>query len=214
MSEHQPAAEPRPQRGKRRTLVPVLIAVGVLIAVAAGGGAWWFGTELPARQATAAQASAQAAEQALVDAAAKKKADDSAAFWASVDQDNKAAAETEAQRRVAAAMAPPVDRIKPQMEAQGWTQFSGDFYYQYAGPSEFSCGYFNCIVVHVTTMAANGCPGGLYVEATVDMGDATVGRANSITAALPQGKDAIVKLQDTTGHGDKLALTELRCLGG
>jgi hypothetical protein len=210
MSEHNPAAEPEVRPTKRRRQVAVIVVSLVVAVAVAGGAVWWFGAELPSQHAAAAQA----AEQALVDAAAKKKADDSAAFWAGVEKENKAAADKEAARRATAALAPPVDRIRPQMEAQGWTQFSGVFYYQYADKSEYSCGYFNCIVVHVTTMAEKGCSGGLYVEATVDMGNATVGRANSITAALPQGKDAIVKLQDTTGHGDTFALTDLHCLGG
>jgi cytoskeletal protein RodZ len=214
MSEHKPAAapgEPEVQPRKRRRIGVIVTLLVVAVAVG-GAGAWWFGAELPAQQAVAIQASAQASEQALVDAAAKKKDDDSAAFWAGVDKENKAAAAKESGRLAAAKLA-PYDRIKPQMEAQGWTQFSGAFYYQYADPSEFSCGYFQCIVVHVTTMAENGCPGGLYVEATVDMGSATVGRANSITAALTKGKDAIVKLQDNTGQGDKIGVTDIHCLG-
>jgi mannose-6-phosphate isomerase len=48
-------------------------------------------------------------------------------------------------------------------------------------------------------MAPNGCSGGLYVAATIDRGSASVGMTNSITAALTQGKDAIVKLVDHTG---------------
>lgn len=39
-------------------------------------------------------------------------------------------------------------------------------------------------IVHVTTMAPRGRPGGLYVEATADRGNAAMGRTDSITAAL------------------------------
>jgi hypothetical protein len=168
---------------------------------------------LPERQA----ADARAAEQATTDAAARKKADDSAAFWAQVAKDNKAKAEKEAADAVAFKASQATrgsDSIKSQMEAQGWTQFAGDFYYQYADKSEYTCGYSNCSYVHVTTMAPNGCPGGLYVAATIDRGEASVGMTNSITAALPQGKDAIVKLEDRTGAGDKIGLTDLHCLRG
>ncbi|MFK4299317.1 putative RNA-binding protein with TRAM domain [Arthrobacter sp. GAS37] len=36
--------------------------------------------------------------------------------------------------------------------------------------------------------------------------------ANSITAPLAQGKDAIVKLDDTTGQGDGMRLADIHCL--
>lgn len=201
----------RPHKRRRGVLV---VALAVILA-AFVGGAWWFGVGLPARQA----AEASAAEQAKTQAAAKKKADDSAAFWAKIEKDNKARAEKAAADAAAFnasqdRAAEQADSIKNQMEAQGWKQFSGDFYYQVADKSEYSCGYSQCLVYHVTTMAPAGCSGGLYVEATVDAGGASVGRANSITASLPQGKDAIVKLTDTSGVGESMGLTDLHCLGG
>jgi hypothetical protein len=156
---------------------------------------------------------------AATDAAAKKKADDSAKFWAQVDEENKAIAAKNKARLDAINSGPnkdPAASIKAQMEAQGWTQFARNYYYQYSDESEYSCScsYARCIVVHVTTMAAAGCADGLYVEATVDAGGASVGRANSITASQPQGKDAIVKRTDASGVGETLALTDLpACLG-
>lgn len=125
------------------------------------GGGWWFGVGLPANRA----AEARAAEQAKTAAAEKKKEEDSAAFWAQVARDNKAKSEKAAADAAAFNASQATrqsDSVKRRMEAQGWTQFAGDFYYQYADKSEYTCGYSNCSYVHVTTMAPNGCAGGLY----------------------------------------------------
>jgi hypothetical protein len=193
-----------------RTALTIALAVALVALV---GGGWWFGVGLPANQA----AEARAAEQAKTEAAERKKEEDSAVFWAQVAKDNKAKSEKAAADAAAFNASQATrqsDFVKRQMEAQGWTQFAGDFYYQYADKSEYTCGYSNCSYVHVTTMAPNGCGGGLYVAATIDRGSASVGMTNSITAALTQGKDAIVKLEDHTGAGEKIGLTDLHCLHG
>jgi hypothetical protein len=193
---------------------PLIVGL-VLAVVLACSTSWWYGVGLPNQQA----AQARATEQAATDAAAKKKAEESAAFWAQVEKENRARAakadKENAERRPIQEQLREdrAEQVKTQMEAQGWTHFADDFYYQYADKSEYSCGYARCIVVHVTTMASAGCADGLYVEATVDAGGASVGRANSITASLPQGKDAIVKLTDTSGVGETMGLTDLHCLG-
>lgn len=201
------------EQAKRKPRRRLLIIVGLVLAVAlTGAGTWWFGVGLPAHQGEQQAAMARAAEEA----AAKKKAEESAAFWAQVDKENKESwAEDEANRKAfnSSQEQNQAASVKTQMEAQGWTQFSGHYYYQYADKSEYTCSYSRCLVVHVTTMAPAGCSRGLYVEATVDAGGASVGRANSITAALPQGKDAIVKLTDTSGMGETMGITDLHCLG-
>lgn len=193
----------------KRRLPLVLSGIGLAIMLALAG-LYWFGQALPAQQVAQAQAAAKAKE----DEAARKKKAESDAFWAKVDADNKAQREKDAKALAdfEASDGGEAERTKTEMEKLGWKQFSGDFYYQFADKSDYSCSYSKCLVVHVTTMAPTGCPGGLYVEATVDAGGASVGRANSITAALPQGKDAIVKLTDTSGAGEAMALTDLHCL--
>ncbi|MDP9905619.1 hypothetical protein [Arthrobacter bambusae] len=64
----------------------------------------------------------------------------------------------------------------------------------------------------MTTMAAAGCPGGLYVAASIEHGTSSLGLANSITAPPAQGKDAIVKLDDTTGQGDGMRIADVHCV--
>lgn len=86
----------------------------------------------------------------------------------------------------AAEQAGTSEPIRTQMEAQGWTRFSGPTTTSTAPKSEYTCGYLKCTVVHVTTMAAAGCPGGLYVAASIEHGSSSLGLANSITAPLAQ----------------------------
>lgn len=148
--------------------------------------------------------------------------EESAKFWAQVDKENKAInAKHQAQIEAFNASTEPAQAapaeaqpVETQPAEPVWHQFSGDYYIRYADKSEYSCDYFGCKVVRVKTMAPSGCPGGLYVEASVDdAGGASVGRATEITAALPQGKEAIVELIDTSGRGEKMVVTDLHCLG-
>ncbi|MGY3379454.1 rubrerythrin [Arthrobacter sp. TE12231] len=202
-----------PGRTKRSLVVGAVVLVAALI----GGGAWWFGSALPAQQEVQAQASSQAAAQTAKDAAAKKKADDSAAFWAKVDADNKARSEQNAKDVAAFNSSQEADRaadVQRQMEAQGWKRYSDVLYYQYAADSEFTCGHFSCTYIHVTTLAPNGCPGGMYVAASIEKGHASIGLTNDITAPLTKGKDAIVQLQDISNQGDGFQLTTMNCHGG
>ncbi|QYF88455.1 hypothetical protein [Arthrobacter sp. PAMC25284] len=203
MSEQSPERSPEQASARRRpSRAALAVVIGVVLAVSAAGGAtWWFGSALPAQEARQAQEARDAVEAAKV---AKKKAE-----AAELDA---LLADAEAQIKARKAQTAVQDDIKAQMADQGWTHFSGDIYYQYADTSEFTCGYFRCTMVHVTTLAENGCPGGLYVEATVDKGTMNIGRTNDVTAALPRAKDAIVKLTDTTGQADAISLTDVRCL--
>ncbi|MGO4586931.1 hypothetical protein AB4Z38_24075 [Arthrobacter sp. 2RAF6] len=61
-------------------------------------------------------------------------------------------------------------------------------------------------------MAMAGCPGRLYVAASIERGSSSLGLANSITAPLTQGKDVIVKLDDTTGQGDGMRMADIHCM--
>ncbi|WP_442545198.1 hypothetical protein ACSBOX_05850 [Arthrobacter sp. KN11-1C] len=210
------ANDPQPAARRRKRIF--LILALALVLVAGSGAAWWFSAGLPAAQASDARAS----EQASKDAAAKKKKEDADAFWAKVQADNTklydkqrsdAAAFNASQAAdQAAQQAGTSESIRTQMEAQGWTRFSGPYYYQFAAKTEYTCSYLKCSVVHVTTMAAAGCPGGLYVAASIEHGSSSLGLANSITAPLAQGKDAIVKLDDATGQGDGFRLADIHCL--
>ncbi|GAB3557814.1 hypothetical protein GCM10027405_03270 [Arthrobacter alkaliphilus] len=222
MNDDLPADQPETVTGpagtrnsRRRLLIILAVALVLVLGL---GTTVWFTISAPAVEAADAKASAQAS----ADAAAKKKKEDSDAFWAQVQADNAnraaqqakdAAARNASQAAEKAAQeAGTSESIRTQMEAQGWTRFSGPYYYQYAPKSEYSCGNLKCSVVHVTTMAAAGCPGGLYVAASIEHGASSVGLANSITAPLAQGKDAIVKLDDTTGQGDGIRLADIHCL--
>jgi cytoskeletal protein RodZ len=138
--------------------------------------------------ATAAQQQAQA----------EKKADDSAAFWAKVEEDNRTSS------------------VKSQMKAKGWHQASDDSYYKWEDDSQYTCSVLDCSYLLVVSTAPNGCPGGFYVEASIERNSISVGLANGVTVALPQGKVAAVRLEDVsgTGSGKTFHLSALTCQGG
>ena len=104
-------------------------------------------------------------------------------------------------------------RINPQSDGSpGWTRFSGP-YYQYAIRSTFSCGYArrsSCMSpLWLRRAGREAC-----LAASIEHGSSSPspGLANSITAPLAQGKDAHVKLDDTTGQGDGFRLADIHCL--
>jgi hypothetical protein len=118
---------------------------------------FWFTHALLAQQVAQAQAAAKAKD----DEAARKKKAESDAFRAKLDAENKAQRDKDAKARAAFESSAEVEDVstKRGMEDLGWTQFSGDFYYQFADKSENNCSYSRCLFVRVTTMAPCGCPG-------------------------------------------------------
>lgn len=200
---------PRP-RNRKRNLIIASIAASLL----ALGGAGIWAANISAQEAeqrtvaAAASASAEASAQASTAAAAKKAAED-AAFFAS----ERARMATEK-----AAQAQEVEQLRSeserkQMEAQGWTFAGNQMYFQYLDNSKFTCGSWKCTYLGVVSMALNGCPGGIYVAVSIDRGKSSIGSTNEITAGLPKGKIAQVKLEDTSNQGDGFQITKMNCLG-
>lgn len=202
---------------RKRINRPLALGAVVLVAGLLAASGWWFGSALPAQQAALAQEREQASSKAAEDAAAKQKADDKAAFWAEVEADNKAKSEQSARDRAAFQASQEDGKaadVQRQMESDGWEHYKDDLYFQYAGDSEFTCGYFKCTYIHVTTLAPNGCPGGMYVAASVEKGTSSIGLANELTAPLASQKVAIVKFEDFTNHADGFQLTTMNCHRG
>lgn len=155
-----------------------------------------------------------ASQAAATQSANEAKASTSASFWASVNAQNKAAAAAAEQQRQAfeSSQAKNAQQdVDDQLAAQRWKAYGNDLYYQWADNSEYTCGYNSCSYLHVMTMKETGCRGGIYVEASLESGQASIGRANAWTAALPKQKDAIVELEDNTGQADGFQLTTLNC---
>lgn len=201
--------EPAPPKGRKsRTIAAILVAL-VVAAVAIIGPIWVANSTAAAKQAADAQASAKASADAAaaVQASARASAQAAARAAQAAQEQAAAAAQAEADRQA---------DVKSQMEAQGWHHASGYSYYKWADHSQYTCSVLDCSYVLVVSMAPNGCPGGFYVEASIERGNLSVGMANGVTAGLSQGKVAAVKLQDTsgTGSGNGFQLTTVDCHGG
>jgi hypothetical protein len=205
--------EPR-KRTRRRTIIISLVAI---LALALGGAGLLVANlsaqaerraEGAASAASASSsASAQASASASASAEAKKKAD-----AASVARAQALSVAEEARKTAEREQARADSEIK-QMEDRGWRAAGNHLYFQYLSDSEFTCGRWNCTFLDVVSMAPNGCPGGIYVAVSIDRGAGSIGSTNEITAGLPTGKVARVKLEDTSNQGDGFQITKMNCHG-
>lgn len=202
-----PAGQHEAGTGKRRNKT---IIVSLAVAVIALGGAGLFIANQTAKAeqqaAAAAAASAQASAVAAAEASAKQKADDAAQLaraQASSDAQKAKRAEEMDQARA--------DSELKQMQAQGWTSAGNQMYFKYLDHSEFTCGHWKCTYLDVVSMAPNGCPGGIYLAVSIDRGGGSIGSTNELTAGLPKGKTALVKLEDTSNQGDGFQITTMNC---
>lgn len=76
-------------------------------------------------------------------------------------------------------------------------------------PEDFTCGSYRCM--YYTVVALGGCPGGLYVEASILSGDVVVGMSNDLVGGVAAGEDARVFLEDYAGGGDAFRISEVSC---
>lgn len=195
---------PETQKGKRRRN----IIISLVAAVLALGGAGLYTANLSAQAEQQAETAAASAS-ASAAAAAKQKADD-AALLARVTRARLSNDAQEAKKAEEMEQARTESEIK-QMEAQGWTSAGSQMYFKYLDHSKFTCGSWKCTYLDVVSMALNGCPGGIYVAVSIDRGEGSIGSTNEITAGLPNGKVARVKLEDTSNQGDGFQITKMNC---
>lgn len=98
------------------------------------------------------------------------------------------------------------------MTAQGFhIGQTGDVYYKTLETGTYSCGSFRCLSYSV--LSIDGCSAGIYVAASIEDGDVSVGKTNAITAGLQAEQVAIVRLDDYTNSGSSFRVTEVKCLG-
>ena len=210
MPSVQAGSEPR-RRIRRRTIVISLVAI---LALALGCGVLLV-ANLSAQaaqraevQASASAASSSASAQASASAEARRIADNAAS--AARERANSVVEEA---RKSAERQQALADSETKQMEAQGWKAAGNQLYFQYLPDSQFTCGRWKCTFLDVVSMAPSGCPGGIYVAVSIDRGAGSIGSTNEITAGLPTGKVARVKLEDTSNQGDGFQITKMNCLG-
>lgn len=200
-------AAPEARRGNRVRTIMIICGVAVVLAL---GGAGFLAANLSAQaeqraeaEASAASASAAASAEASASAEAKRTADNAASA---------ARAQARSVAEEARKAAERADSELKQMEARGWKSAGNQMYFQYLSDSEFTCGRWKCTFLDVVSMAPNGCPGGIYVAVSIDRGQGSIGSTNEITAGLPTGKVARVKLEDTSNQGDGFQITKMNCL--
>ncbi|MEO5317734.1 hypothetical protein PV761_03945 [Arthrobacter sp. CC3] len=196
---------PEARKGDRGRII-IICVVAVVLAL---GGAGFLAANLSTQAEQRAEAEASAAS-----ASAAAAADASASAEAKRTADNAASAARARARSVAEEARKAAERADSelkQMEARGWTSAGNQMYFQYLSDSEFTCGRWKCTFLDVVSMAPNGCPGGIYVAVSIDRGEGSIGSTNEITAGLPTGKVARVKLEDTSNQGDGFQITKMNC---
>lgn len=202
--QQQPLSDRRPRRKALRWVVLgagiAILAVSVaLVAVTSSTQAAEAEAQASASSKAASSRSAEATR--LADLAKAKEIEALAAsqFAADVARAQESAAKVRADNEI------------KQMTTQGWESAGDQLYFYYLDHSQFTCGSWKCTYLDVVSMAANGCPGGIYIAASIDRGNVSIGSTNEFTAGLPKGKVARVKLQDTSNRGEGFQLTEMNC---
>lgn len=176
-----------------------IVAGAIVLAIAAGFlVSLKIHTDVITAQAVAKHEVVQAEQERV--AAAEKQAADAA---------KKAADAAQLQReRDDAATVVALQHMKD-MKALGWSPMSPELFYSFVDPKKITCGDFPCAYVIVLTEV--GCPGGLYVEASILAGQLSVGFANGVTAALPAEGQAQLRLDDLYGGGHMYQITDIHC---
>lgn len=88
---------------------------------------------------------------------------------------------------------------------------SGTLYFRYMGSDEFTCGYWNCVGVAVYTM--DGCPGGVYLDASVlDSSGTVVGYANTQIGPLRADEQGAELLETTVDWSDSFRVETVNCM--
>lgn len=91
--------------------------------------------------------------------------------------------------------------------AAGFTPGGTNVYWK---PAPSSCGYLNCSTVLVTVI--QDCFRGVYVAASLMSGSTSIGLTNGITAGLPAGGSAVLRMEFSS-RPDSVTVTDAHCLG-
>lgn len=195
----------RIRRGSRRTALALFTACAVLAACSSTFAVWSWGEVGQAERAHIRAESALARALGERDAAASRR-----------DARNEAsrkAHEAEANAEKARAEASRL-RLEREMQdqfwaGQGYENMGSNVYFRWLEDSEYSCGNWDCAGFAV--VAADGCPGGLYLEAAIMSGDSQVGWTNETFAAIPAKGSAAGIFEMVAATGDSFTLSEVYC---
>lgn len=85
----------------------------------------------------------------------------------------------------------------------------GNLYVPAMDTSEFTCGYAPCLYYQVYTV--DGCPNGLYLEASVLQGGAVVGMSNDMVSGVRPGESAVLELEAYGHDSVQFRINDLSC---
>ena len=135
-----------------------------------------------------------------------------AVFDAEVEADAVIAAQAKAVAAAAAAAARVAKAAADEaatMALAGYSPAGDGMYYRFAEDSEFSCGYYDCTAVVVST-ASTTCSG-VYLEANLIRNDVVVGFVNDTAGSLGKYSVAVMMLEDYQDTGGAFRITKVNC---
>ena len=135
-----------------------------------------------------------------------------AVFDAEVEADAVIAAQAKAVAAAAAAAARVAKAAADEaatMALAGYSPAGDGMYYRFAEDSEFSCGYYDCTAVVVST-ASTTCSG-VYLEANLIRNDVVVGFVNDTAGSLGKYSVAVMTLEDYQDTGGAFRITKVNC---
>lgn len=104
-------------------------------------------------------------------------------------------------------------KMDQDMRAQGWEPMGDMLYFAVAPSDQVDCGTIPCSGFSVVSQLPDGCPNGIYLQASfLAEGRVSVGDASEITAPLTQGQTAVFKLHDTSYSATSIEVTKMNCL--
>lgn len=207
-------SETRSKPKKKRRTKTIVIASVIVIVLAAG-------SVLTVKAVQNHQATEAAKVVATQNAATAKKVREEKVAEAEAEEERKATAAAKKTRederkaeKLAAELAEKQaddDHMTSGAAGSVWEVIeSGDFYFSYGADDQFDCGRWDCVMVQVVSLT--GCPGGAYVEASIEnAGGAVVGWTNVRIGAIEPDQVGADLLEDTSGLGSSFNVSEVKC---
>ncbi|WP_146071797.1 hypothetical protein [Cryobacterium sp. Y50] len=95
------------------------------------------------------------------------------------------------------------------MALDGYSPAGDHVYYRFANDEEFTCGYYDCAAVVITTTWTT-CSG-VYLEANLVRNEVVIGLANDSAGYLGENSTAVLTLEDYQDTGGAFQITTVNC---
>lgn len=95
---------------------------------------------------------------------------------------------------------------------QGWKVYSsGEVYFRFADPSEYTCGYTGC--AYAAIVSRSGCAGGFYAKIDVlNEAGTPIGWSNQISASAQPNEPVQVRFDILEQGATNVRIAEINCL--